>query len=154
MWTFRRRPRLVTTDGEFHTLRRQLARLAEEGVEVVRVPAAPVGTLAERLAAAVDGRTAAVLVSAVLFETSRIVPDLGSLAAACARGGVELLVDAYHALGVVPLSVRAQGLDSAWVTGGGYKYLQLGEGNCFLRLPPHAQRCDRSSPAGSPSSRT
>jgi kynureninase len=24
------------------------------------------------------------------------------------------------------------------VTGGGYKYLQLGEGNCFLRLPPQA----------------
>jgi kynureninase len=133
-----RRPRLVTTDGEFHTLRRQLARLAEEGVEVVRVPTAPVGTLTERLAAAIDGRTAAVLVSAVLFETSRIVPDLGSLAAACERGGVELLVDAYHALGVVPMSVRAQGLGSAWVIGGGYKYLQLGEGNCFLRLPPHA----------------
>jgi kynureninase len=133
------RPRLVTTDGEFHTLRRQLARLAEAGVEVVRVSAAPAGTLAERLAAAVDGRTAAVLVSAVLFETSRIVPDLGSLAAACERGGVELLVDAYHALGVVPFSVRSHGLGPAWVTGGGYKYLQLGEGNCFLRLPPHAQ---------------
>jgi kynureninase len=28
--------------------------------------------------------------------------------------------------------------DSAWVVGGGYKYLQLGEGNCFMRLPPHA----------------
>ena len=133
-----RRPRLVTSDGEFHTLRRQLARLAEEGVEVVRVPASPVSSLAERLAAAIDGRTAAVLVSSVLFQTSRIVPDLGALAAACERGGVELLVDAYHALGVVPFSVRAQGLGSAWVTGGGYKYLQLGEGNCFLRLPPHA----------------
>ena len=133
------RPRLVTTDGEFHTLRRQLARLAEAGVEVVRVPATPAGTLAERLAAAVDERTAATLVSAVLFETSRIVPDLGPLAAACAHGGVELLVDAYHALGVVPFSVRSQELGSAWVTGGGYKYLQLGEGNCFLRLPPHAQ---------------
>jgi kynureninase len=134
----RRRPRLVTTDGEFHTLRRQLARLAEEGVEVVRVPAAPVDTLAERLAAEVDTRTAAVLVSAVLFETSRVVPELGSLAAACERGGTELLVDAYHALGVVPMSVRERGLGSAWITGGGYKYLQLGEGNCFLRLPPHA----------------
>jgi kynureninase len=25
------------------------------------------------------------------------------------------------------------------VLGGGYKYLQLGEGNCFLRLPAHAE---------------
>jgi kynureninase len=134
----RRRPRLVTTDGEFHTLRRQLARLAEEGVEVVRVAATPVDTLAERLAAAVDDRTAAVLVSYVLFETSRIVPGLSSVAAACRHRGVELLVDAYHALGVVPFSVRQQELTDAWVTGGGYKYLQLGEGNCFLRLPEHA----------------
>ncbi|MCT2587594.1 kynureninase/PvdN C-terminal domain-containing protein [Actinophytocola gossypii] len=134
----RRRPRLVTSDGEFHTLRRQLARLAEEGVEVVRVAASPADTLAERLAAQVDDRTAAVLVSSVLFGTSRIVPNLRVLADACARVGAELLVDAYHALGVVPTSVRDQGLTSAWITGGGYKYLQLGEGNCFLRLPPHA----------------
>ena len=37
------------TDGEFHTIRRQLDRLAEEGVHVVKVAAQPVETLAERL---------------------------------------------------------------------------------------------------------
>ena len=134
----RAKPRLVTTDGEFHTARRQFARLAEAGVEVVRIPAGEPETLAERLAAAVDPSTCAVLVSAVLFETSRIVPDLDVLARACARHGAELVVDAYHALGVVPFSVPGQGLTDAWVLGGGYKYLQLGEGNCFLRLPGHA----------------
>ncbi|MBN2623915.1 MAG: hypothetical protein JXA83_11120 [Acidimicrobiales bacterium] len=132
--------RLVTTDGEFHSLRRQLDRLAEEGVDVVRVTAEPAGTLAERLAATLgDGRaTAAVLVSAVLFESARVVPDLGGLADVCRRHEVELLVDAYHALGPVPLPLGALGLSDAWVVGGGYKYLQLGEGNGFLRLPPHA----------------
>ncbi|MFI9508670.1 hypothetical protein [Nocardia sp. NPDC052566] len=134
----REKPRLVTTDGEFHSVRRQLARLAEEGIEVVKVASAPVATLAERMAAAVDDRTSAVLISAVLFETSRIVPDLGDLAAACARRGVELLVDIYHGLGVVPFDEFGAGLDAAWLVGGGYKYLQLGEGNCFLRLPRHA----------------
>lgn len=134
------RPRLVTTGGEFHSLRRQLARLAEAGVEVVWTPAEPVETLAERMAAAVDDRTAAALVSAVLFASARIVPHLGALAAACRRRGAELLVDAYHALGPVPLRVHEAGLGDAWVVGGGYKYLQLGEGNCFLRLPPHADR--------------
>jgi len=134
------RPRLVSSDGEFHSLRRQLARLAEGGVEVVLVPAEPADTLAERLAAAVDDRTAAVFVSAVLFTSARIVPHLDELAAACEHRGAELVVDAYHALGPVPLPVHELGLGSAWVTGGGYKYLQLGEGNCFLRLPPHADR--------------
>ena len=28
------------------------------------------------------------------------------------------------------------GLANAFITGGGYKYCQLGEGNCFLRVPP------------------
>ena len=134
-----RRPRLVTTEGEFHTLRRQLARLEEEGVEVVRVPLEPVTTLAERVAGDVDDHTAAVLVSAVLFETSRLVPGLAHLADACRSRSIELVVDAYHALGVVPFPLHDLGLTNAWVLGGGYKYLQLGEGNCFLRLPAHAQ---------------
>jgi kynureninase len=134
------RRRLVTSTGEFHTLRRQLARLAEAGVEVEWVAVEPLGTLAERVAAAVDDRTAAALVSAVLYETARIVPHLDGLAAACRAAGAELLVDAYHALGVVPFPIAELGLAEAWVVGGGYKYLQLGEGNCFVRLPAHADR--------------
>ena len=134
----RGRPRLVTTDGEFHTLRRQLARLGEAGLDVVRVAAAPADTLAERLAATADDRTAAVLVSAVLFETARIVPGLGALAGACAARGAELLVDVYHLAGPRRVALGAMGLEAAWVVGGGYKYLQLGEGTCFLRLPPQA----------------
>jgi kynureninase len=135
-----RRGRLVTSSGEFHTLRRQLSRLAEAGIDVEWIAAESADTLAERMAGAVDDRTAAVLVSAVLFETSRIAPCLDALAAACRRHGTELLVDAYHALGVLPFPLGGLGLTDAWVVGGGYKYLQLGEGNCFLRLPAHAER--------------
>jgi kynureninase len=134
----RRRPRLVTTSGEFHTLRRQMARLREEGLDVVVVPAHPAETLAERLAAELDARTSAVLVSSVLFEDARVVPRLGELARGCSDAEMELLVDAYHALGNLPFRLGDLGLESAWVVGGGYKYLQLGEGNCFLRLPPRA----------------
>jgi len=135
----RARPQLVTSEGEFHTLRRQLSRLDEEGLAVVRLQVDPVETLAERMAASVDERTSAVLVSAVLFETARIVPGLDGLARACARAGAELLVDVYHALGALPFTVAAHGLERAWIVGGGYKYLQLGEGNCFMRLPPQAE---------------
>jgi kynureninase len=35
----------------------------------------------------------------------------------------------------MPFDLRAMGLERAFVTGGGYKYCQLGEGNCFLRVP-------------------
>lgn len=130
------RPRLVTTDGEFHSLRRQLDRLGETGrVEVVRVPGYPAAEAAGRLAETVDGRTAAVLASAVLFERGHVVPGLDGVARACDRHGAELLVDAYHALGAMPFPLAAHGLERAYVVGGGYKYLQLGEGNCFLRVP-------------------
>ena len=132
----RERPRLVTTDGEFHSLRRQLDRLAEGPLEVEKIPARPVDTLAERLAQAANIRTAAVMVSSVLFETAEIVPGLDVVARACDRHGARLLVDAYHHLNVVPFDVGSMGLEQAFVTGGGYKYGQLGEGNCFLRVPP------------------
>ncbi len=132
----RERPRLVTTDGEFHTIRRQLDRLAEEGlVEVVKVAALPAVDLAAKLVAAVNDRTAAVLVSSVLYQNAHIVPNLGEVLEACQRVGAELLVDAYHALNVLPFSIARERLEGAFVVGGGYKYCQLGEGNCCLRFP-------------------
>ncbi|MEO5617617.1 MAG: kynureninase [Candidatus Eisenbacteria bacterium] len=131
------RPRLVTTDGEFHTLRRQLDRLSETGrIEVVKVAASPAETLAERLALALDDRTAALFVSSVLFLSGRIVPGLDRVASACRKHGAELLVDAYHHLNVVPFALASLGLEDVFAVGGGYKYVQLGEGNCFLRVPP------------------
>ena len=133
-----KRPRLVSTGGEFHTIHRQLSRLAEEGVEVVWVAPDPVATLAERLADALDDRTAAVLVSSVLFETSTVVPHLAELAARARARGTSMLVDAYHAFSVVPFTVAELSGPAAdvFVTAGGYKYAQWGEGNCFLRVPP------------------
>ena len=133
---FRRRRRIVTTTGEFHSARRQLDRLAEERIELLKVGTRPVDALGERLARAIDDRTLAVVVSSVLFETAEIVSGLDRVARACDVHGASLLVDAYHHLNVVPFDVRRMGLENAFITGGGYKYCQLGEGNCFLRVPP------------------
>lgn len=134
----RDRPHLVTTTGEFHSMDRQLRRLAEAGVEITWVDAAPADTLAERLAAQVRDTTAAVLVSSVLFETSTLVPHLGALAAHAAAHGARVLVDAYHAWHVVPFTLDDVGGDQVFVVAGGYKYAQWGEGTCFLRVPPAA----------------
>ena len=131
----RQRRRIVTTDGEFHTIRRQVDRLAEEGLDVAKVTARPVDTLADRLAASLDSHTVCVMVSSVLFDSAEIVPGLELLAAKCRRHGISLLVDAYHHLNVLPCDLQSMGLGDAFVTGGGYKYCQLGEGNCFLRVP-------------------
>ncbi len=133
----RERPLLLSSDGEFHSLRRQLDRLAEEaGIEILRLPSQPATTLAERLAEAVDSRCAAVLVSAVLYANAHRVPHLDVLARRCREQGVALLVDAYHAINALPFALSEQGLEEAYVVGGGYKYCQLGEGCAFLRVPP------------------
>lgn len=132
----RTRSRLLTTDGEFHSIRRQLDRLEEEGLIIVRVPEAPLESLATRLSRAVDDRTALVLVSAVFYDTGRIAHGLAEVAASCRHHGSKLLVDVYHALNVVPVSLADEGVEDAFIVGGGYKYCQLGEGNCFLRIPP------------------
>ncbi len=72
----RDRPRIVTTDGEYHSIRRQVDRLSEEGIDVVRVAAAPAASVVERLIDAIDERVAAVLVSSVFYQTSHIVSGL------------------------------------------------------------------------------
>jgi len=132
-----KRPRLVTTDGEFHTIRRQLDRLSEEKwIEIVKVSASPVASIAERLVAATDDRTAGVLASSILYKNAHIVPNLRAVAEHCTNVGAELVVDAYHQINVIPFSVEADGFADAFVTGGGYKYCELGEGNAYLRVPP------------------
>lgn len=131
----RDKPRLVTTDCEFHSLRRLLNRIAEEGIEVVVVPSQPLNTFVERFASNINNKTAAAFCSKVFFNSGLIVDNLKPIAERCAQVNCELLVDAYHAVNVVPFSIVEEGLEKAYVVGGGYKYLQLGEGNCFIRLP-------------------
>lgn len=128
------RPRIVTTTGEFHSLHRQLARLAEEGAEVIWVPAEPRGGLADRLLAAITPGTALVAFSAVLFEDAHILPRLGEIAAHAVAVGAVPLVDAYHAFNAVPIA-WGPAKDQLFVTAGGYKYAEFGEGLCWLRFP-------------------
>lgn len=136
---WKKRKRIVTTDGEFHSMRRQLSRLEEEDVEVIRVPASPFGSLCERINAEINGNTTAVMLSAVMFKSAAIIPHLALLGETTTKKSIPLLVDVYHALNVLPFNLNANGLDNAYLVGGGYKYCQFGEGNCFLRIPDH---CD------------
>ena len=131
----RKKPKLIITTGEFHTIRRQLARLEEEGIEIVRVPAYPIRDIAEKVIAQLDNRVSAVMVSSVFFETGLINPGIKAIAEKCRAMDITLLVDAYHSLNVAPFSVREMGLQKAFITGAGYKYCQLGEGNGFMRFP-------------------
>ena len=131
--------KIVTTDGEFHSLRRQLNRLKVLNIDIEVVPVQPSSTLSERIIDKLDDKTDAVMVSAVFFATSEIFKEVGLVAKAAASAGIPCLVDAYHALNVVPFNLNLWQLESAFVVAGGYKYCQAGEGNCMLRIPQDYQ---------------
>ncbi|MFS1424050.1 kynureninase [Shewanella sp. 10N.286.48.B5] len=131
--------KIVTTDGEFHSLRRQLSRLKDINVDIEVVEVQPSDTLAERIINKLDSDTDAVMLSAVFFGTSEIFNDVGLVAKAAQDLKIPCLVDAYHALNVVPFNLDAWQLTSAFIVAGGYKYCQAGEGNCMLRIPADYQ---------------
>jgi len=133
------KPKVITTDAEFHSMHRQLRRLEEEGLEVVQLPGLDFEHFMNRLEEELDDRTSAVMLSRVFFESSLVNPNIGEIAAMARLNGIPLLIDDYHGTNVVPLSLREAGLEDCYLLIGGYKYLQWGEGNCFLRFPNH---CD------------
>lgn len=128
------KPTIVTTTGEFHSLHRQLSRLSEEGMRVVWVDAQDRATLAERLLEAIVPGTSLVAFSGVLFEDAFVLPRIGDIVQRAIDVGAIPLVDAYHAFNAVPLD-WGPAREQLFVTAGGYKYAQFGEGICFLRVP-------------------
>lgn len=133
------KPKVISTDGEFHSLFRQLHRLEEEGLEFIQVPVQPDNDFATRIINEMDERTSAVMLSRVYFETSLINTHLTKIAAAAREREIPVLIDDYHGTNVVPLSIREAELEDCFFLIGGYKYLQWGEANCFLRFP---EDCD------------
>jgi len=129
------KPKIITTDGEFHSMFRQLKRLEEEGLNIVRIPINPDQDFATRIINELDEETSAIMLSRVYFETSLVNTHLSEIAAAARANGIPLIIDDYHGTNVVPLSIREADLEDCFILIGGYKYLQWGEANCFLRFP-------------------
>ena len=133
-----RPPRILTTEAEFHSLTRQLARLEEEGlVAVTRIPAEPHASFLDRLVAAAGAGFDLVWVSEVFFSSGFAPGDgaAGLLPLAEAAGEAALVVDGYHGFMARPVDLSAIA-HRAFYTAGGYKYAMGGEGCCFLHCPP------------------
>jgi kynureninase len=132
------KPRVVSTRGEFDSIDvilKQYAALDRIELQWVE-PEADGDFTIEPLIDAVKDREEAglVVVSQVMFMTGQIIRGLDVLAKVCRRHGTRLLVDSYHAVGVIPVDVVQLGAD--FVIGGCYKYLRGGPGACFLYIAP------------------
>ncbi|MBA16197.1 MAG: class V aminotransferase [Sphingomonas sp.] len=150
--------RILTTDGEFHSFRRQAARWVESGRVVLET--VPVGegfeaTLVER---ALSGDHDLIFVSQVMFGTGHVTQGLDRLAALSRPDGPWLVVDGYHGFMGVETNF-APLANSAFYLAGGYKYAMAGEGVGILHAPPgfglrpeitgwYAEFDDLSLPAG------
>jgi kynureninase len=123
-------PRVISTGGEFDSIDLILRQYAACG----RIQVTWVEPDVSAVIAALDAGADLVVVSQVLFMTSRILQGFDRLAPACHAAGARLLVDAYHAIGVFPVDVTAMGADFA--VSASYKYLRGGPGAGFLYISP------------------
>ncbi|WP_404336454.1 class V aminotransferase [Sphingomonas sp. MMS12-HWE2-04] len=126
-----RRPlRILASDGEFHSFRRQAARWEEAGSVVVeRVPM-------ERLVArAASGEHDLIFASHVQFGTGRVFDGIAELAALARPDGPWVVIDGYHGFMAMETDLSAVA-DRVFYLAGGYKYAMAGEGCAFLHAPP------------------
>ncbi len=129
--------RIVCTDGEFHSFRRQTERLAEDGIVALTVvPTEPFATFVARLAAAAKEQTPdVVFVSQVFFNSGFALTDLEALVDQIAAPERMVVIDGYHGFMARPTDL-SRIADRAFYIAGGYKYAMAGEGACFMHCPP------------------
>ena len=125
------RDTIVMTALDFPSVRYAYDLLAARlGARVVVVPSDDGMSIdQERLLAAIDERTRLVAVSHVLFR-SAFVMDAAAICRRAHEVGALVSLDAYHSVGVLPVDVKAAGVDV--LSGGVLKWLCGGPGGAFL----------------------
>jgi len=123
------RPRVLASDGEFHSFRRQSLRWAESGrIELTTVP------LDRLIETAESGAFDLVFTSQVQFNSGRVLAGIERLATLARPEGPWVVVDGYHGFMATPTDLAAVA-DRVFYLAGGYKYAMAGEGVCFLHAP-------------------
>ncbi len=130
--------RVLTSDGEFHSARRQFARWQESGdIVLTKVAAEPFGDFSDRLVEfARAGDHDLILTSQVLFNSGRRFDRVAELAAMARPEGPWVVIDGYHAFMAIEAPIDRTIASSAFYLGGGYKYAMAGEGMGFMHCPP------------------
>jgi kynureninase len=120
-----RRNRVVYEEGNFPSVRYLYQAQPELDVVVVPDDAA--------IVEAIDERTLLVPITHVLFKTAEI-QDVAAITRRAHEVGAHVLLDAYQAVGTVPLDVVELNVDFA--VGGSVKWLCGGPGNGWLYVRP------------------
>jgi kynureninase len=129
------RNKIVMTDLDFPSVRYLYDGLATRlGARVVTVPSDDgVGIDTQRMLDAIDERTKLVAISHVLFRSAFIM-DAAAICARAREVGALVSLDAFHSVGVIPVDVKALGVN--FLSGGVLKWLCGGPGGAFLYVSP------------------
>ena len=129
------RNRIVMTSLDFPSVRYVYDGLAKRlAAEIVVVPSDDGMRIdMDRLLEAIDARTRLVAISHVLFRSAHIV-DVAAVCRKAKSVGALVAIDGFHAVGVMPVDVKALGVD--FYCGGVLKWLCGGPGGCFLYVAP------------------
>jgi len=133
------RDTIVMTELDFPSVRYVYDGLATRlGARIVVVPSDDgVSIDTQRLLDAIDERTRLVAISHVLFRSAFIM-DAAAICARARQVGALVSLDAFHSVGVIPVDVKALGVD--FLSGGVLKWLCGGPGGAFLYASPEATR--------------
>jgi selenocysteine lyase/cysteine desulfurase len=122
---------VVVADDEFRSL--LLPLLVAQDARGVRVRRVPFNTLAESV-----GDSTTLVATSHVRSNGGGVQDLAAVAEAAREHGADVLVDATHSAGVLPISAKLLGLE--YVVAAAYKHLLCPRGVAFMRIAPECWR--------------
>jgi selenocysteine lyase/cysteine desulfurase len=124
-----KKPRVLSTTGEFHSFSRQAASWMLSGA-IEWSQMAP-----ELIAgAAATGQYDLIFASHIQFNNGIALPDLEALALTSDPDGPWIVLDGYHGFMATPTDLSAIA-NRVFYLAGGYKYAMAGEGVAFLHAP-------------------
>lgn len=128
------RDKVVVTDMDFPTVLYGLRRMLPEHIKLHVVKSRDgISVPIDELLDAIDERTALVPISHVLFRSGYILPDKAIIEKAHSVGA-QVLLDAYHSVGIIPVDVTALNVD--YFVGGVLKWMCGGPGGVFMYVRP------------------
>jgi kynureninase len=135
-----RQIRVVATRGEFDSIDFILKAYVESGRAQVRwiEPEINEDGLplfdSESIITAIEPGVDLLVISMAVFNTGQLMPELDIAIGRAKEVRSLVLLDAYHAAGVVPIDFVA--LEADFMIGGSYKYTRGGPGACWLAVNP------------------
>ncbi|HEY4305305.1 MAG TPA: aminotransferase class V-fold PLP-dependent enzyme [Gemmatimonadaceae bacterium] len=129
------RDTVVMTDLDFPSVRYVYDELATRLGAKIKIVASDdgVGIDTQRVVDAIDEHTRLVAISHVLFRSAYIV-EVEPIIRRAHEVGALVSLDAFHSVGIIPVDVKALGVD--FLSGGVLKWLCGGPGGAFLYASP------------------